>query len=382
MTSDEFSDIAVLIPAVKKNVAFPNDLVKKLAGKSLIQRTIDKAVTAFGARSIWVVTDSEEIRQTSERCAVRCFYDPNLKIDEASYLESLVVYLRELALEWRHLMVLSPYVPMIDVNQLHAAYEHFREVDAKMLVPVSRSYQHFFSPWPRSLSQVMCKGKLHEITSESSAFSILSGQLFENLGGCEVVPVAHPVEGRLMEISGYEDWWIVEKLLKRRRIVFRVIGDKAVGMGHIYRSLTLAHEISDHEIRFVCDTDSKVAVNKLAGYDYWLGIYTSDKIEQAIVELEPDIVVNDMLDTDAAYVRCLRDAGIRVVNFEDLGSGALDADYTINDLYDEPQFSGDNVLWGHEWFFVRDEFTDAIPRPISLPNSPAQHKVLDTSSLI
>ena len=34
---------AVIIPAVKKNVAFYDDLIKKMAGQSLIERAINKA---------------------------------------------------------------------------------------------------------------------------------------------------------------------------------------------------------------------------------------------------------------------------------------------------------------------------------------------------
>ena len=54
-------DIAVVIPAVKKNVAFTDDLVKKLAGVSLIQRAINKAREITADQHIFVVTDSEEI---------------------------------------------------------------------------------------------------------------------------------------------------------------------------------------------------------------------------------------------------------------------------------------------------------------------------------
>jgi len=50
-----------------------------------------------------------------------------------------------------------------------------------------------------------------------------------------------------------------------------------------------------------------------------------------------------------------------VVGFEDLGSGAIAADLIINELYDAPTFDGGNVLWGHDYFFVREEFDDANP---------------------
>ena len=132
-------------------------------------------------------------------------------------------------------------------------------------------------------------------------------------------------------------------------------------MGHIYRCLALAHEISDHEVYFVCDSESVIAATKIAGYDYWLGVYSPEAIEQAIIDLKPNLVVNDILNTDECYILRLKENGVSVVNYEDLGNGAVEADITINDLYDEPLFPGDRILWGHNWFFLRDEFQDASP---------------------
>ena len=169
------------------------------------------------------------------------------------------------------------------------------------------------------------------------------------------------VDDEAIEIESIHDWWVTEKLLKKKRIVFRVIGGDNVGMGHIYRALSLAHGIQDHEVLFVSDTESEPAVVQLAGYDYWLGIYESSEIISRIIELEPDVVVNDILNTKAEDVIRIRDKGISVVNFEDLGSGATVANLTINELYDKPILKGSNCRWGHEFFFVREEFESAKP---------------------
>jgi len=50
---------------------------------------------------------------------------------------------------------------------------------------------------------------------------------------------------------------------------------------------------------------------------------------------------------------------IRVVNFEDFGSGASQADLTINEMFDHPVLEGDRILWGRDYYFVRDEFYNA-----------------------
>ena len=165
----------------------------------------------------------------------------------------------------------------------------------------------------------------------------------------------------VFEVRSYRDWWVCEKLLQRKRIVFRVIGSPTVGMGHIYRALSLAHEITDHEIIFVTDKSNQTAATKLTSYDYRLEIFQPAEIISGIQRLNPDLVINDVLDTNINDVLPLQNAGARVINFEDLGDGARIADLTINELYDEPQFTGANIYWGNRYFFVRDEFVDATP---------------------
>ena len=145
------------------------------------------------------------------------------------------------------------------------------------------------------------------------------------------------------------------------RVVFRVVGNNVVGMGHIYRSLSLAHGMANQDILFVCDVDSEPVVKKLVGSAYWLGVYDTANIADKIISLNPDLIVNDVLNTEKNYIDYLKKEEIVVVNFEDLGTGASVADLTVNELYDYPILSGTNILWGYEYFFVREEFEKARP---------------------
>ena len=152
-----------------------------------------------------------------------------------------------------------------------------------------------------------------------------------------------------------------EKLLQRKRIIFRVVGNREIGMGHIYRALALAHECSDHEVLFVTDTRNRVAAETIVEHDYWLGVYAPVDVVRRIVDLRADMVINDVLDTTKQDICALKNSGAIVVSFEDLGSGARYTDLTINELYDVPQFEGGHVFWGHKYFFLRDEFQMARP---------------------
>ena len=132
-------------------------------------------------------------------------------------------------------------------------------------------------------------------------------------------------------------------------------------MGHIYRSLSLAHGMANQDILFVCDVDSEPVVKKLVGSAYWLGVYDTANIADKIISLNPDLIVNDVLNTEKNYIDYLKKEEIVVVNFEDLGTGASVADLTVNELYDYSILSGTNILWGYEHFFVREEFEKARP---------------------
>lgn len=140
-----------------------------------------------------------------------------------------------------------------------------------------------------------------------------------------------------------------------------MIGYDAVGMGHIYRSLTLAHEMAGHEIVFACDKKSALAVSHIAGHDYEVEVYEEKNIADKIITLGPALVINDMLNTSMEYILKLKAHGISVVSFEDMGSGAKHTDLTINELFDESRAEGKNIRWGHKYLFLRDEFLYARP---------------------
>ena len=163
---------------------------------------------------------------------------------------------------------------------------------------------------------------------------------------------------RAIEIQSYQDWWICEHLLQRRHVVFVVAGWPAIGMGHIYRALMLAHEITDHKITFVCTRESEMAVESIARKDYRSVRQGEEELWQTVLGLRPDLVVNDILNTDADYMQHLRSAGVRCVNFEDEGEGAGYADLVINALYPEDEAS-DRRLCGPDYFCLRDEFVEA-----------------------
>ncbi len=124
----------IVIPAVKKNAAFTDDLVKKLAGIPLVQRALDKAKQLINGQHIYLITDSDEIRLIGRRQSVKTFYKPTLRLSDS--LQQLKFLLLKLSVCYQHLIVISPYAPLLEVDILKKSYERYLQQQAQLLIPI------------------------------------------------------------------------------------------------------------------------------------------------------------------------------------------------------------------------------------------------------
>lgn len=354
-------EFAVIIPAIKKNVAFPDDLVKRLGGVTLIQRAINKAKELAADDDIYVVTDSEEICLICKRNGINFTYREGVRLKTQDIIHELRYFLLKIYTKYNNLIFIYAYTPTVKWPTIKAAYEYFLRKHGEILVSVMQIKHRIYRVDNSNLIELISLDNSDELLVEVKSFLIAKADLI-NKRKSKINSIKYVLDENTVEIKNYQDWWICEKIFRRKRIIFRVIGYPEVGMGHIYRSLALAHEITDHEIIFACDEKSRLAVNQIAGRDYQVTVHPAQVLDEEILRFRPDLVINDILDTSADYIRRLKERGCKVVNFEDLGSGATLADLTINELYDEPVIPGSHIKWGHQYFFLRDEFIDAKPR--------------------
>ncbi|MBF0543347.1 MAG: cytidine 5'-phosphate N-acetylneuraminic acid synthetase [Candidatus Riflebacteria bacterium] len=349
---------AIIIPAVKKNVAFADDLIKKLNGITLIQHAINKSKHLTNIQNIFVVTDSQGISLICERNEVKYFYQQDLRLSEPDIIESLKTFLLSLKSSYNNFLIVFPYCPTLSHTTIQNAFIQFSQSDYDILLSVKEEKKRVYREIQADVIELMSSDVQESFLTEIKGFLIFRSTLVE--GEKRQLKIGkYLLDNETVEIKNYQDWWICEKLLKKKRIVFRVIGYPEVGMGHIFRSLSLAHEITDHEVLFVCDEKSALAVETIAVYDYIIKEFPSCTIEQEIINLKPDLVVNDILNTKKEYILRLKQKGIKTLNFEDLGPGASFTDLTINDLYEKNTAVSKNILWGPKFFFIREEFCNA-----------------------
>jgi len=359
----------IVIPALRLNSNFRGDLLRKFGGISLLQRTIDKAVLIGGKKAVLLFSDIEEATLIGERNSIRVVssVSPSEEISQ-QILRAVVAHnVSDCDQHGRITMaVVSPYSPLMKAETIEKAIRSLEDRRGNLvLVPISEKRIAPSRGPATGLSDDLFAVRRRTEFVDSTAFSVVQFQQQDALSNLVFKRTDFPVSDDALEVFTQRDWQASNKLLDMRHVVLRVIGAKSVGMGHIYRCLSLAHEMIDHRVTFVCCEEDDIAIRELTAYDYELQVFDKKDMVSQILRLEPDLVVNDILDTQSTDVDPLVEARVKVVNFEDLGVGANRASLTINELYDTPIVEGENILWGKQYFFLRDEFMDACPQEFS-----------------
>jgi spore coat polysaccharide biosynthesis predicted glycosyltransferase SpsG len=155
-------------------------------------------------------------------------------------------------------------------------------------------------------------------------------------------------------------------------VVFHVTTGLGIGTGHVHRALTLARRMTGHEVLFVA-RPGEMLTRRLVEQGGFRLLPLDENPRDTFVRIQPDIVINDVLDTDRKFIRFLsQDVGAFVVNFEDVGPGSREADLTFNAMYRSRE--APHAFSGPLFECLREEFYRTPPRRIR----PKLRKVLVT----
>lgn len=359
--------VLAVIPARGGSKGIPRKNLRLLAGKPLIAHIIATAKASQQIDDILVTTEDEEIAQVAKNYGAQIVNRPEeLSGDEVPLdpvIHHAVTYLEDKEhKQYDYVVTLQPTSPLVSKETIDTAIKDLITSNADTLIAVVDE-THLY--WVK-------KGDQYSLLQEKRVNRQLLDPMFKETGailatkrkfvtadsrfGKHIKLFEMPREESI-DIDSYRDWWIAEKLLNQKRIVFRVDGDRTIGLGHIYRTLTLAHQILDHQVIFLIDQRRQMGLEKVASYNYEIETFASEtKMWSILRTLQPDIVINDILDTTKAYITRLRkETPAFIVNFEDLGEGAQNADLTINALYLHPHPPKKQVF-GYEYVVLRDEF--------------------------
>jgi CMP-N-acetylneuraminic acid synthetase/spore coat polysaccharide biosynthesis predicted glycosyltransferase SpsG len=355
--------IIAIIPARGDSKGISRKNIRLLAGKPLIAYILETAKHSKYLERIIVSTEDEEIAETAKMLGAEVIRRPK-KLSEDDVSLDPVIYnvlqkLQRKGYSPTIVVTLQPTSPTLKVETLDQAIKKLIDEKSDTVISV-KDATHLYWIERGDRFVPLYKGRknrqlLTKILKETG--SILASRrrvINENNRIGENISFIHVSEEEAIDIDSLMDWWLAEKILNRKKIVFRVDGYREIGLGHIYRALTLAQRIMDHQIFFLMDSRYRQGISIVKRNHQKIVTFKRDPIP-AIETLNPDIIINDILDTDVKYMQALKRMGKFVVNFEDLGEGAQLANLVINALYESPM-PYTNCLWGHNYVCLRDEF--------------------------
>ena len=161
------------------------------------------------------------------------------------------------------------------------------------------------------------------------------------------------------------------------RLVIRCDGGTVpeIGTGHVVRMLTLVKMlvagdiVKREEIVFVMKKEAPYQIGRhlVSAEDFAILKYSSsalfaNSVSEAsmLCSIGPSVAIIDRLETEARFVERLHCAGMRVVTFEDTGSGSSVADLVVNAIFGQGP-SSDNTLNGYRYLILSGKFREKTP---------------------
>ncbi len=372
------SKILVVIPARGGSKRIPRKNVRIMNGQPLILYSVENALSLSADHDVDLVvsTDDEELESIVKNHGVEVIQrDAALAKDNVT-LDPVIydaVIKKEAQKKERYDLVITMQAtsPTLKKETLKKAVELFENEDYDTMIScVNKPHLSWTKREGRIIKNYEKRLNSQELPSnylETGAFLITRRECVNEKSRIgENITVYETDATEAVDIDTEEDWIAAESILKRKKILLRCVGQQKLGMGHVYRCLTIAYKLIGHELLFVTDSESTMGIEKLKESFFPLEIVKdNEEYEKVLSGYMPDVVINDVLDTDEELIKLERKYTGRIVNFEDMGPGAWLADAVINALYENRKNKPSNVYEGSDYFFIRDEFLEEKPGEFS-----------------
>mgnify|MGYP000866270487 FL=1 len=368
--------ILAVIPARGGSKGIPRKNIRLLAGKPLIYYSIRTARSCSAITDVAVTTDSAEIGDLAEQYGAEVVFRAlELSTDEVT-LDPVVCHAAHEMEErtgaaYDVVITLQPTTPLLRHDTLAKGLDYFFSGAWDTVLSAVNKPRLFWEKRGDAIVPLYTERRnrqnLRPQYLETGAF-LITGRAFvtadSRIG--RRVSVFETDEDESVELRTPNDWLLAEHRLGRKRIVFRADGYRKLGMGHIYNCLTMAYSLMmEHDVLLVLHERSVEGLKKVQeSFLPYIVIHDDAEIDRVIANYQPDIWVNDCLNTDEAYILHLKEKVPRVITVEDLGTGSEVADAAINALYIEEGRAA-HVYSGYEYVCLREEFLIEEPRAFS-----------------
>ena len=370
-----------IIPARGGSKGIPRKNIRLLGNKPLIAYSIETALRSKYIDDVVVTTDDDEIAEISRLFGAKVIKRPKELAEDQVPLDPVIYHALTSIEDEDHqqfeaVATIQPTSPLLSTETLDTMIDMMYRENYDTILSV-KAEPHLF--WIKSGEQFLplyverkSRQYLEPIYQETGAVVVSKRSVISEKSRIgNSFTIFEVPQNEAIDIDTYQDWESAENILHRKTIVFIVDGDYDIGLGHVYRALTLANRfVFRHNIVFLMNGERKLGIQKVQEFLYSIKTYSNeDDMAYLLDDIGPDIIINDILDTDPEYIQSLRKKGYFVVNFEDLGEGAEYANIDINALH-ENSYPPENHYYGYRYECLRDEFYIFPPKkPVPDVNS-------------
>lgn len=404
--------IIVIIPARGGSKGIPRKNIRLLANKPLIAYSIETSLKSKYVDKVVVTTDDDEIKFIAEKFGASTIKRSgklaldDIPLDPVIY-DAVKTEEKSCKTIFDFVITVQPTSPLLKTETIDETIEKLSDNSNDTIISVvddrhlnwgfDDKEKKYYPLYEERVNRQYLPKTFKEtggIFATKREFLSENSRMGENINLIELSP------HESIDIDNYEDWWVAERLINKKRVVIKTDATNEIGTGHIYRGLAIASKLPNHEVLFLLDEDKKLGIEIIESYNYpYLthkstknhinfesdnnnsnnsnsnfnsiiednsinssididnkddGHYNNDLMEK-IKEYDPDIVINDILNTSYEYISLLKKNNYFVVNFEDIGDGAKVADIVFDALY-EHQIPSKNVYSGYKYYILKDEF--------------------------
>lgn len=369
--------IIAIIPARGGSKGIPRKNIRLLGNKPLIAYVIKAALKSKYIDKVVVSTEDSEITEISKIYGAKVIKRPVRLAEDDIPLDPVVFHalkmIEEKEKELCDLVVtIQPTSPLLSTKTIDKAIEVMLTKDYDTLISVVKETHLYWIKKGNNFAPLYSQRKnrqfLDPLYRETGSLLISRrNSITKDSRIGEKIFLFEMAREESIDVDTYHDWWVVENILNKIKIAFRVDADSKMGLGHVYRAITLANRIFGHEVVFLMTKSKKLGIKKVMENNYPITEFeNSSELFRKLGETKPDIVINDILDTSKDYILKLKKLGIFVVNFEDLGEGADFANIVINALYENSN-PPENHYYGYRYECLRDEFHLCSKKKVGRP---------------
>lgn len=364
--------ILTVIPARGGSKGIPKKNIRFIVGQPLLAYAINCARSSSYDMDVAVSSDEEEIQNIARKFGAQIINRPSELAGDSVTLDPVIHHAvtemeKVQRCHYDIVITMQPTSPLLSSETLDKAIRFFIENEYDTVLSGVNdprlSWRIEEGQCVPNYEKRLNRQYMPKELKETGAF-VITKRSFVTLAsrfGVKISVYEVP-ERESGDIDSAQDWLIAEYELNKKNILIRLEGYPQIGLGHIYRGLQLAESFIEHNLLFVISTKSQLGIKKLEESHYpYRVIDTEDEFFKLIKEKHTDIVINDILNTDVSYMQRLRQTGVRIINFEDLGEGRYMADAVINALYEKNEDTP-NTFWGDRYYLIRDEFLLESPK--------------------